>query len=84
MKKYIVTETQIKKIVDRMLTEQSEGNDIKSLLPDELKDNEDAISIMMSIIELLDKLNNIDIDQSENGVSEKMRNIAIHMIEANV
>lgn len=38
---------------------------------------------MGSIISLLDMLNDPNIDQTEGGVSDRMREIALHMINAN-
>lgn len=56
---------------------------IRNYLPDDLKDSEDAKKIVMKIIELLDLINDPAIDQSEGGISDKMREMAIHMINTN-
>lgn len=52
-------------------------------LPPELSNSEYANIIMAKINELLDLLNDPDIDQSEGGVSDRMREMALHMINAN-
>lgn len=96
MKKYILKESQVKKILNKLVSEQeermgggyhdethSDENGLNKYLPGDLKDNEEALDIMQTIIDLLDKLNNSDGDQSENGVSDQMRKMAIHMLETN-
>lgn len=75
-KEYLKQTNQLKSFDDDSIDENK-------YLPPELENSEEANKILNKIIELLDLLNDPDIDQSEGGVSDKMREMALHIINTN-
>lgn len=71
------------KVAGMSLNENEYTSDVENYLPDNLKQSEEAKKIVIKINELLDLINDPTIDQSEGGVSDKMRKMALHMINTN-